>query len=64
MRPFLLIFLGVNYLKAKIKYGYLTDWNEVFIEDIVGEVFAERKTERATLCIALGRCFLVDRRLR
>jgi hypothetical protein len=41
---YLLIFLEVNYLKTKIKYGYPTDWHEVFIEDIVGEEFAERKT--------------------
>ena len=64
MSPFLLICLGVNYLKTEIKYDYLTDWHEVFIEDIMGEVFAERKTERATLHIAPGRCFLIDRRVR
>ena len=64
MHLYLMIFSRVNYLKTKIKYGYLTDWHEVFIEDIVGEEFAKRKTERATLQIAPGRCFLIDRRLR
>ncbi len=44
MRSFLLILLGDNYLKTKIKYGFITDWHEVFIEDVVGEVFVERKT--------------------
>jgi hypothetical protein len=41
---YLLILSVVNCLKTKIKYDCLTDWHEVFIEDIVGEAFAERKT--------------------
>jgi len=42
LRPLLLS--GVNYSKTQIKYCYVTNWHEVFIEDILGEVFEKRKT--------------------
>lgn len=42
LRPLLLS--EVNYLKTRTKYGYGTTWHEVFIEDILGEVFEKRKT--------------------
>jgi hypothetical protein len=38
-----LICLGVNYLKTEIKYDYLTDWREVFIEDIMGRYLQNGK---------------------
>jgi len=42
IRPLLLS--EVNYLKTRIKCGYVTNWHEVFIKDILGEVFEKQKT--------------------
>ncbi len=42
LRPLLLS--EVNHSKKQIKYPYVTNWHEVFIEDILGEVFEKWKT--------------------